>query len=223
MFSSIFWRLAVSSARRRFSTKPLNTEPPRPRTRRYIDALNALSATTRTPLPSLIASFAILHELTAIVPLVGLFFVAKAAGLGEKVVDVIRDNPETDGVASSSAIGGAVEAGWVKLRARAYVDEGEKWAASVGRRYGWWGYEKGAPVSSVKQEDLERHLAGDVANAVVAYTITKAILPIRIALSLYLSPAMSRSLIEPIRRAIMRVAPSFRRPSPGRSSRGIDS
>lgn len=49
---------------------------------------------------------------------------------------------------------------------------GEGWASRVGRRYGWWGYEKGAPAQSVDAKELHRHLAGDVANAVVAYAVS---------------------------------------------------
>lgn len=52
-----------------------------------------------------------------------------------------------------------------------YLEEGEKWAGRVGRRYGWWGYDKGAPADSVPKSELEGRLAGDIANAVAAYAV----------------------------------------------------
>ncbi|OBZ65077.1 hypothetical protein A0H81_14924 [Grifola frondosa] len=55
----------------------------------YKYALDALAARTRTPLPSLILSFAILHELTAMIPLVGLFFSARALGIGERFIEAV--------------------------------------------------------------------------------------------------------------------------------------
>lgn len=122
----------------------------------YKEALQALSARTKTPLPSLILSFAVLHELTALVPLVGVFYGAKVFGVGEKVVSVVVDD-DPDG-----------EYGWVRVKCKNWVEEGELWAGRVGRRYGVFGFEKG------QTPDEHRHeIAGDVANAVFAYGITK--------------------------------------------------
>lgn len=63
------------------------------------------------------------------------------------------------------------DAGWLQNTLRGYLNEGELWAGRIGRRYGWWGYEKGAPLDSVKKADLDVRLAGDVANAVAAYAV----------------------------------------------------
>lgn len=61
----------------------------------YKDGLNPLSTQVKTPLPSLIFSFVLLHELTALVPLVGVFYRAKKFGVGEKIVRaVVDDDPE---------------------------------------------------------------------------------------------------------------------------------
>lgn len=123
----------------------------------YRQALSALSARTKTPLPSLIFSFAVLHELTALVPLVGVFYGAKTFGVGEKIVSAVVDDDPEDG-----------QYGWVREKCKIWVEEGESWAGRIGRRYGVLGFEKG------QKPDGHRHeIAGDVANAVFAYGMTK--------------------------------------------------
>ncbi|KAG9312114.1 hypothetical protein JVU11DRAFT_7401 [Chiua virens] len=149
----------------------------------YRNALAAISTRTGSPLPSLIVSFAVLHELTAIVPLVGIFYAARGLHVGERVVNqFVRDD---DGQ----------PAGWMTTQLSQWVDEGEKWANRVGRRYGLFGFEKGIPASHGDKHGLSEHLAGDVANAVLAYAATKALLPVRVGLSLYLSPTFSRGIV----------------------------
>lgn len=55
------------------------------------------------------------------------------------------------------------------------MDEGERWAERVGRRYGIFGYHKsGNP--SVGSAPTVSILAGDGANALVAYCLTKVCL-----------------------------------------------
>ena len=148
----------------------------------YRAALEAVSQRTGTALPSLIASFAILHELTAIVPFIGLFFGARALGLGETFVGFIR--AETDGPAGDES--------WIRRQCRAWMDEGERFANRVGRRYGIWGFEKRNAKENVENLNEKQStdptvgdesnaptkssssaIAGDVANAVVAYAATK--------------------------------------------------
>src|SRR6267154_3343282 len=58
----------------------------------YRHALSAISGRTGVPLPSLIFSFAVLHELSAIVPIVGIFYTARSLGAGERVVNAIAAN-----------------------------------------------------------------------------------------------------------------------------------
>ncbi|KAG1758836.1 hypothetical protein EDD22DRAFT_783372 [Suillus occidentalis] len=155
----------------------------------YRNALTAISGRTGAPLPSLIVSFAILHELTAIVPIVGIFYTARSLGAGERVVNA----------AAFDRGGSADDQSWVNIQLRSWVDEGEHWAGRVGRRYGIFGFEKGEVVDQTQTSQLSGKLAGDVANAVLAYGTVKALLPIRIGLSLYLSPMFSRAVVEPIR------------------------
>ncbi|KAI1784525.1 hypothetical protein LXA43DRAFT_1025068 [Ganoderma leucocontextum] len=182
----------------------------------YKQALAALSQRTRTPLPSLIISFGILHELTAIVPLAGFFFAARGFGVGEGVVGALAPRPGTEG---ETGLAAQVRESWVGERFREWMVEGEARAERAGRRYGWFGYEKGSkPPTLSPDEQAERHaeavltgkIAGDVANAVVAYALTKALLPVRIGLSMYLAPPFSRTFIQPVASVVSRV---FRRKS----------
>jgi len=178
---------------------------------RYRTTLGAISARTGTALPSLITSFAILHEVTAIVPLVAVFYAARSAGVGEQVIRAVQlSTQERSGDKSAGAAHR-----WVKQTGREWMGEGEQWVGRVGRRYGIWGFEKRRPGDvghagrEVEQEEMVmKSIAGDVANAMVAYGVTKAILPLRIGFSLYLSPAFSRRVIDPISSGVMRV---FRR------------
>ncbi|KAG6850858.1 hypothetical protein H0H93_007476 [Arthromyces matolae] len=130
----------------------------------YKAALDALSARTRTPLPSLLVSFALLHELTAVVPLVAVFYGSRSLGIGDTVISTIINNPPQS---NSSGIRKVVQT---------WVEEGDAWAARIGRRYGVFGYEKRTPGELDTPPDsskLTSRLAGDVANAVVAYGVTK--------------------------------------------------
>ena len=137
----------------------------------YKNALGSLAARTGTPLPSLIISFAILHEITAIVPLVGIFFGAKYLGVGERLVEFVR--AETHGDAAASDKPSTTE--WARGKVGTWVDEGEAWAEKVGRRYGFFGYPKTPKGAKFEPTEGEggHGVAGDVANAVFAYTATK--------------------------------------------------
>lgn len=141
-------------------------DPSSPRNRPYAQALRNLSARTGTPLSSLVVSFAVLHELTAVIPLFGFFYTARTLGIGERTVQAVR----------SSADNGDGQAHWLMEKARGWSDEGEKWAGRVGTRYGIWGFEK--RTRQERQEDepriaMPQNIAGDVANAIVAYGATK--------------------------------------------------
>ncbi|KAI6116015.1 hypothetical protein F5141DRAFT_1212621 [Pisolithus sp. B1] len=167
----------------------------------YHNALTSLSARTGTPLPSLALSFAVLHELTAIIPLAGIFFASRQLGLGERVVGQFVHNDEVRNDPS-----------WLNDHMGQWFDEGERWAERVGRRYGFFGFSKGQPPVSAVDDNQPRRvssvIAGDAANAIFAYGMVKALLPVRVGLSLYLSPSFSRCVVEPIR---LRVARLFRK------------
>jgi hypothetical protein len=140
----------------------------------YRNALTAISGRTGTPLPSLIVSFAILHELTAIVPIVGIFYTARSLGAGERVVN-----------ATAFDRGGSIDdQSWANTQLRSWLDEGEQWASRVGRRYGIFGFEKGEVVDQTQTSQLSGKLAGDVANAVLAYGAVKVFLLLSITVGI---------------------------------------
>ncbi|KAF8891787.1 hypothetical protein BD779DRAFT_1513135 [Infundibulicybe gibba] len=159
------------------------------------NTLATLAARTRTPLPSLILSFGILHEITAVVPLVATFYAARMSGLGTWAVARVATQPSPDDH-------------WVHARLRTWVDDGDAWAARVGARYGIFGYDS-SPDAAAKTTSAPTPSA-DIANAVFAYGATKALMPARLAVSVYFAPAFSRGVVEPLRRALLRV---FRRGS----------
>ncbi|KAH9888452.1 hypothetical protein C8Q73DRAFT_184911 [Cubamyces lactineus] len=194
-------------------TKPSKFAP-------HKEALAALSQRTRTPLPSLVVSFAVLHELTAILPLVGFFYGARTLGVGEKLVRAVAQ-PESTAVdahsEAPSALVSRLRDSWAGERFQEWMVEGEIRAERVGRRYGWFGFEKGSKMDAASPESqstqaasalVSGRIAGDVANAVVAYAMTKAFLPVRIGVSLWMAPAFSRTFVQPIGSAFTRI---FRR------------
>lgn len=165
---------------------PMSSSPPSPsRFQIPRDALKTLSIRTGTPLPSLIFSFAILHELSAVVPLVGIFYGARAMGVGEIVVNsVMQDATRTQGTEDAHPKSSSGLTTWARATMRTWVEEGDRWAERVGHRYGIFGYNKrpkGSTESNGNEGDREDdqrmkvggRIAGDVANAVVAYGVTK--------------------------------------------------
>lgn len=145
---------------------------------RYRQALASISTRTGAPLPSLILSFGIIHEITAIVPVVGFFYGAKALGIGERVVSAVIDEDKQRTAVSAQPHSPASneEYSWARQKMRTWVEEGDRWAIRIGRRYGIFGYEKRAPgvVDDIEEmANATNHIAGDVANAVLAYGATK--------------------------------------------------
>jgi hypothetical protein len=127
---------------------------------RYREALNALAARTGAPVSSLAVSFALLHEITAIVPFAGIFVTSRWLGFGETIAFRVHNYE-----------GGSPA--WLYMKR--LLDDGDRWAERVGRRYGIWGFPKGPrPAEAPEGAHVGTNLLGDVANAVVAYGITKA-------------------------------------------------
>jgi hypothetical protein len=141
--------------------------PPSSKLEPYRAALQAIANRTKTPLPSLIASFAILHELTAVFPLVSVFLIARSLGIGEYAVNFVRRE-----------ISEAKDDSWVRGKGAQWLDEGEQWTARVGKRYGVFGFSK-TPKNNQDETSVEYDsgtpsgVAGDVANAILAYGVTK--------------------------------------------------
>lgn len=143
-----------------------------PRLRTYAAQLQKISLRTGTPLTSLAVSFAILHEVTAIVPLVGIYWGARALGVGEKMKDYWhdarsnnKDEQSQDSTPQSSGVINETLSRWAQ--------EGERRVARVGARYGILGFEKGQSVTEQDMQKLGGRVAVEVANGVVAYMVVK--------------------------------------------------
>ncbi|OCF37735.1 hypothetical protein I316_00862 [Kwoniella heveanensis BCC8398] len=140
--------------------------------KRYQARLSHLSERTGVPLPSLGLSFLVLHELTAIVPVVALYWVFAYLGIGAGFVGWVYDvSHRPDGVneqgnghaayvqgGTGGTVGDAVEgdgdgaAKW-KILIREWYEEGEKRVERVGRRYGILGYEQRDPQDMTTNDD----------------------------------------------------------------------
>ncbi|EAU91664.2 hypothetical protein CC1G_09346 [Coprinopsis cinerea okayama7 len=170
----------------------------------YSTALQSIAKRTGTPLSSLVLSFGILHEVTAVAPLFIIFYGARTFGVGDRLVQEISEDLNSHNAGEDGAPVDAMQ--WGRRKLATWMDDGYAWTARVGTRYGVFGYEKRQSGEKVDIEALNQvpgRLAGDVANAVIAYAATKAMFPLRIGLSLYLSPAFSRGIVEPIRTSVV--------------------
>jgi len=70
----------------------------------------------------LLVSFALLHEITAIVPLVGFFFAARYAGTGNMFVEAMREM--TDGQNIEDGTARRASESWLRGKLKEYHDEG---------------------------------------------------------------------------------------------------
>lgn len=181
----------------------------------YRDALRKVSLRTGQPFPSLVLSFAILHELTAIVPFVGIFFTSRAFGIGEKVAGMLQEHDTRSGGADHGTIEGYI---WDKWR------EGGEFGARLGSRYGWFGFEKGKKPTMEEKALMRKTMESDLANVMFTYVSVKvcpnsldcylllnrtfcleALLPLRTGASMYFAPAFSRTFISPVATVFRRV------------------
>ncbi|GAA5880723.1 hypothetical protein JCM1840_007416 [Sporobolomyces johnsonii] len=177
----------------------------RPHTRpsSYLSALRARYPSADPP--SLVVSFLILHELTAIVPLVALFSACHALGLGAAILAYSLGGDERE---IDKGTRDRDEGTWTTERARLtireWVSEGEHKAENVGRRYGLFGWDKESPDERALRKDKDKGdltkdslgVTGDVANFAAAYLAVKALLPLRILVSLRLSPALANIIVK---------------------------
>ena len=159
-------RIAV---RHNHNTAPTpKPDPPLPssRVQRYMPRLQDLSKRTGVPLSSLAISFMVLHELTAILPVIGFYFLFSSLGTGLGIIQWL--NRATDAGSEDRGDGGELSGwrGWVK----GWYDEGEAKIGRVGKRYGLWqDDEQGSEVMTTSG-----HRAGEgVANAISAYVVVK--------------------------------------------------
>ncbi|WVW78892.1 hypothetical protein I302_100855 [Kwoniella bestiolae CBS 10118] len=191
-----------------------------PLIQRYAPSLHTLSQRTGVPLPSLVLSFMVLHELTAILPIFLIYWVFSTLGVGLGLVRWIMDVGEGESTStststSSSDMNGEViggEGDVVKKWIRGWYEEGEGRVAKIGRRYGVFGYDKvdksekseETQIEPVVELGVDGGAATKVADAIAAYVVVKALLPVRIAASLGLAPAFARYTLVPLQHVIRR-------------------
>jgi len=151
----------LNTLRTRFNHSSPPPPPPTPkssRVQRYLPRLQALSTRTGVPLSSLAVSFLILHEATAVLPVIGFYFLFSSLGTGLGIVEWLN---RTTGEGGEVVEQGEAETGW-KGVVKSWYDEGQAKVGRVGRRYGFW------------QDEGSTIKAGEgVANAVAAYVVVK--------------------------------------------------
>ena len=130
----------------------------------YRGALRKVSLRTGQPLPSLALSFAVLHELTAIVPFIGIFFTSRALGIGERVAATLQEHDPQPGDARHGAIEGYIRDKW---------REGGEFGARLGSRYGWFGFEKGKKPTEEEKTLMRKTMMSDSANVMFTYVSVK--------------------------------------------------
>lgn len=177
------------SSRRTLSTPKQNPKPNETvnsvhtRLRRLNGRLPSFLRTYTTPLLSApvthVTSFLLLHEITAVVPLFGL-------------------------------VGAFHYGGWMPEVGNGAFDEGIQRFGRWLRKKGWVEDEKGADVdASASADGLQTERKGSGTRLVVefatAYAITKALLPVRIVMSVWATPWFARSVLGPLGRGVRKV------------------
>lgn len=165
------------------------------RLQRALTQVRSIARKNGTDAPTMIASFLVLHELTAIVPLVIMFYLFGALGVGTAVLDwLLGDGNE----ATEESLGSRFRA-WARIKEERF----ERYC----RKKGYLGFEKQDVEQINAASDLGKtgQLAGSFANMVAAYIIVKALLPVRIGASIALAGPFSKAVLEPLKRMLGRV------------------
>lgn len=166
--------------------------PPTPkssRVQRYLPRLQDLSKRTGVPLSSLAVSFLVLHELTAVLPVIGFYSLFSSLGTGQGIIEWLNRT-----TVNGTEEEGKEEGGWQGV-VKGWYDEGQGKVGRVGRRYGLW---QDDPVMEREGLSTETSRAGEgVANAVAAYVVVKVcpITPVSVEiLTAGIAPSENRSL-----------------------------
>ncbi|KAJ5573793.1 uncharacterized protein N7459_008220 [Penicillium hispanicum] len=187
------------ASRRTFSTPPTPLQPSRPapstpkdsrsRLHRFNDRLPRFLRTYTTPLLGApithITSFLILHEITAIVPLFGL---VAAFHYGASMPDLSAGSGESNAFDEGAARFGR----W--LRKKGWIDESDVNIVAE--------HEASSSRQPTAQERAGVRLVLEFATA---YAITKALLPVRIAMSAWATPWFARTILAPTTKVAKRL------------------
>jgi len=167
-------------------TRPLHIRPAS--TKSYLGRLKQRYPSADPP--SLFISFLILHELTAILPLSILFGTFHYLGIGAGIVAwTLSESESTTQPSLEQEQAGKWTKEGARIRVREWMKEGEDQAERMGRRYGWFGWEKESREERIERKkrledeparDVLKELSneslkvsGDVANLVAAYLVVK--------------------------------------------------
>ena len=171
---------AYSTSTRSVQRRAYSTSSPSPKPsvlKSAIQRVRALAERTGTDPGSLVLSFLILHEITATLPLLLLFYIFTSFGIGAGVLQWLLP-AETTQVGSKEddavKVQHVEERYWLTAKLQGWLEEGMKRAERYGRRKGYFGFEKGSQDESGQQQAFGKTiLAGAFADAVAAYVVVK--------------------------------------------------
>lgn len=193
------------------SSNSFHTESKDGRLKRAIASVRALAHRQGTDAPTMVVAFLVLHELTAILPIVILFYLFALFGVGEAIVRWFQEATEPERLGATSTSSKLVA--WRQWCGE-WLQEGIDRAERFGRRKGYFGFSKGETASEASNShDTATVLAGSFANAVAAYAVVKALFPLRIAASVALAGPFARVCFEPGKRALLALRSRFIRKS----------
>ena len=164
-----------SSGRRAYSTR--STRPSA--VQGALARVRALAERTGTDPASLVVAFLLLHELTAAVPLLALFYLFTTFGLGAIILQwllpdsVHAKNGSDEAQVESKSDSHSAEGSWLTLWIKGKLEEGMRRAERYGRRKGYFGFEKQEAGEIDTTAVGATVLAGAFADAVAAYVVVK--------------------------------------------------
>ncbi|OCF76509.1 hypothetical protein I204_02205 [Kwoniella mangroviensis CBS 8886] len=209
----------IPQSKKFYTTSPTPPHPvssKSPLIQRYAPSLHSLSVKTGVPLPSLVLSFMVLHEITAILPIFLIYWIFSTLGVGLGMVRWIMDVGHLDVDDSTSTQESGEDRSVIKRWIRDWYVEGENRIGKIGKRYGIFGYTKvDKDKNNEDQDGIAQEVkvvdarsgsgaASKVADAIAAYVVVKALLPLRIAASLGLSPTFARYTLVPLQNVFKR-------------------
>lgn len=167
------------------------------RLQKALTQVRSIAKKNGTNAPTMVASFLILHELTAIVLLVLLFYIFGALGVGTSVCNWLLGDADKQNDEDAKSL-----TSHFRTWARSKEERFERYC----RRKGYLGFEKQDAETIAAANDLGKssHLAGSFANMVAAYILVKALIPVRIGASVTLAGPFSRTVLEPLKRLARR-------------------
>lgn len=176
------------------------------RLQRALAQVRSIAKKNGTNASTMVASFLILHELTALVPLVLLFYIFGALGVGASVLNWLLGHAEQQSSQDPTSLGARFQA-WARLKEERF----ERYC----RRKGYLGFEKQDAETIAAADELGKssHLAGSFANMVAAYILVKTLIPVRIGASVALAGPFSRRVLEPLKTLARRTVSLRKRPN----------